>query len=343
MKEISVIVPVYNAEEHVRECVDSIINQSFNCFEIILVDDGSTDMSGAICDTYAEFDARIRVIHKSNEGVASARNLGLKFAEGNYIAFIDSDDIVEKTYLERLYNALIQTDSDLAFCNYTEFNEPSKLECMSWEKIENKGMTKRGGINKEQVIVDKWEAFHDYFVGKRWYMCTVWGMLVKKDFLKNQEFRKMEYAEDETFVIECVLRNPKIILIPYCGYGYMRWDSSVTKKVGDINIQQMINLLYGRKMIYQSSKLDASKKIKEEALLCYAETLYFTISFLVKKGDFEYYLENVEKLNHYIDDCSRIVKIRLKYRIIFTILRNDNLIYWKVLRFFYRWKKKRIK
>lgn len=112
---ISVIVPVYNAEENLRRCVDSILTQSYSDFELLLVDDGSKDKSGAVCDEYAASDSRIRVFHKSNGGVSSARNLGLENACGMWIAFIDSDDWINETYLEVLYQG---HNTDLAICSY---------------------------------------------------------------------------------------------------------------------------------------------------------------------------------------------------------------------------------
>ena len=102
MELISIIVPVYKAEKHLSECIDSIISQTYENFELILIDDGSPDNSGKICDEYAEKDKRIRAIHKENGGVSSARNTGLDNASGEYITFIDSDDFVDKQYLEKL-------------------------------------------------------------------------------------------------------------------------------------------------------------------------------------------------------------------------------------------------
>ena len=94
---ISIIVPVYNVEEYLKECIDSIINQTYKRIEIILVDDGSTDKSGKICDDYAKIDKRIKVVHKENGGLSDARNVGISVSSGKYIAFVDSDDWVEKT------------------------------------------------------------------------------------------------------------------------------------------------------------------------------------------------------------------------------------------------------
>ena len=103
--KITVIVPVYNTEKYLRRCVDSILAQTFTDFELLLVNDGSTDGSGAICDEYAQKDSRVRVFHKENGGVSSARNIGIDNAQGDWITFIDSDDRIEQRHLYLLYEA----------------------------------------------------------------------------------------------------------------------------------------------------------------------------------------------------------------------------------------------
>lgn len=118
---ISVIVPVYNVEKYLNECVDSILAQTYTDFELILVDDGSPDNCGAICDEYAASDSRIRVIHQKNGGLSAARNTGLDIAKGEYVTFVDSDDLVCKTYLECLLQALLAEQADIAVCDMVTF------------------------------------------------------------------------------------------------------------------------------------------------------------------------------------------------------------------------------
>lgn len=116
MAEISIIVPVYNVEKYIRRCIDSLIAQTFNSIEILLIDDGSTDNSGTICDEYALVDDRIKVIHKANGGVSSARNVGLDNATGTYIMFCDPDDYVESTWCAEMYDVMARTTEDVFFC-----------------------------------------------------------------------------------------------------------------------------------------------------------------------------------------------------------------------------------
>jgi len=123
MPEISVIVPVYNVEKYLSRCIDSILNQTFSDFELILVDDGSTDNCGAICDEYAQKDSRIRVIHQENQGVSSARNHGVEAAMGEYVTFVDSDDWLDSVFLERMYQAMIRYDADMSVSNITQIRD----------------------------------------------------------------------------------------------------------------------------------------------------------------------------------------------------------------------------
>ena len=129
--EISVIVPVYKVEKYLNECIDSILAQTFTDFEVILVDDGSPDNCPAMCDAAAERDERVRVIHKANGGVSTARNAGLAAARGNWVGFVDSDDVIDKTYLEKLYCAGKQSGAEIVACNLLFMREDGSKEAAS--------------------------------------------------------------------------------------------------------------------------------------------------------------------------------------------------------------------
>lgn len=131
---VSVIVPVYNVEKYLEKCLDSIINQTYEDIEIILIDDGSQDNSGAICDVYAKRDNRILVIHKENTGVSDTRNKGIDVAQGKYICFIDSDDTVSLSYIEKLVQPTRHEDYDLVICNFQKLF-PDKVLDMSFSNI----------------------------------------------------------------------------------------------------------------------------------------------------------------------------------------------------------------
>lgn len=119
---ISVIIPVYNVEKYIDECIQSVINQTYSNFECILINDGSTDNSGTICDKWAEIDRRIKVIHQTNQGVSSARNVGINYSSGEYITFIDSDDYIESDYLEHFTEMILKTNSELYLSGLSKFH-----------------------------------------------------------------------------------------------------------------------------------------------------------------------------------------------------------------------------
>ncbi|MEH7309214.1 glycosyltransferase, partial [Neobacillus drentensis] len=122
MNTISIIVPIYNVEQFLPNCIDSILIQSFTDFELILVNDGSTDRSGEICDLYARMDNRIKVIHKPNGGVSSARNKGIDISKGNYIAFVDPDDTIEPKMYDVLLQSALRYKADIVVCPYKAIN-----------------------------------------------------------------------------------------------------------------------------------------------------------------------------------------------------------------------------
>lgn len=124
---ITVIVPVYNVERYLKKCVDSILEQTYSNIEILLVDDGSTDSSGIICDKYSTLDNRIQVFHKKNGGLSDARNVGIQHMNGEYVVFIDSDDTIKNNYIEYLYNLLEKNNADIAMCNFEYIREDGTL------------------------------------------------------------------------------------------------------------------------------------------------------------------------------------------------------------------------
>lgn len=127
MPKISIIVPIYNVEKYIEKCIQSILNQTFSDFELILVNDGSTDSCGEICDKYKKLDDRIIVIHKVNGGLSSARNAGIDIARGEYIGFIDSDDYIHEKMYEILYNNAITYNSDIVICKKEMFMKKRKM------------------------------------------------------------------------------------------------------------------------------------------------------------------------------------------------------------------------
>ena len=221
MPKISIIVPIYNVEEYLSRCIDSILTQTFINFELILVDDGSTDNSGIICDEYVSRDSRIKVIHQENVGVSVARNTGLSIAKGEYICFCDSDDYIDEDYFEVLYNAITIIDFDCVLINR--------------KTITDKGVVNISKYNIGEIFFESEEAIHNYLINSvlnykiPW---ELWSMILKKQIIDLYQIRLCQscdnYAEDLCFLLMYLVHCKSIRIIDYDGYYYYQRDTSLT-------------------------------------------------------------------------------------------------------------------
>ena len=210
---ISVIVPVYKVEKYLRKCVDSILAQTYTNLEIILVDDGSPDNCGAICDEYAVKDSRIKVIHQHNGGLSAARNAGLDIATGDYIGFVDSDDYIAPDMYKKLYNALIENDADVSICNY-DYVDTSYQTMNIYSPMENK-------------IYGYIEAINNLFVEYYCYYVTVWNRLYKSELLLKLRFEVNKKFEDAFIAHHIFLKCKKIVTIKDKLYYYLQRNDSI--------------------------------------------------------------------------------------------------------------------
>lgn len=208
MKKVSIIIPVYNVEKYIRECLDSIINQTYTNLEIILVDDESKDSSGAICDEYALKDSRIRVVHKVNGGAASARNVALDLVTGDYISFVDSDDYVEHNYIELLVYNLEEHNADISICSYYDLYTNKSIH----HNLEDKTFT---NVQYLQNFLTDWTSG------------ILWNKLFKKEVLHNIYFIEGRRIDDEFFTYRGVLNSKSIIRFNIPLIYYRQRKSSV--------------------------------------------------------------------------------------------------------------------
>lgn len=227
MAEVSIIVPVYQVEKYIRQCVDSILAQTFTDFELILVDDGSKDKSGQICDEYAVLDQRVKVIHKENGGLSDARNCGMDQAVGNYFMFVDSDDYIAPTMLEYLYKALMNKEADIAVCNFLHFFEEDRKRDFS--------------TNIQSEVLSGAEIFYCRKNERVYGIWTVaWNKLYKRETLGNVRFRFGKYHEDEFWTNDIYQMDIKVVTIPECLYYYRQRDNSI---MGRKNIKRDFDIL----------------------------------------------------------------------------------------------------
>lgn len=207
---ISVIVAVYQAEKYIKRCLDSIIAQAYTDFEVLLVDDGSLDSSGMICDDYASRDSRIRVIHKRNEGVSSARQTGLDAAKGKYIIHADPDDWAEPNWLQKMYEKIEEEKADIVICDFERIYKDKKVHYVQ----------KPRSLDNKDIIADMLEL-------RIWGSC--WNKMVKRDIFKqyNVSFNpKMTLWEDLYVMCFLIAHGAKVTYSPVILYHY---DSIVNK------------------------------------------------------------------------------------------------------------------
>ncbi len=208
---ISVIVPVYNVEKYLDKCVNSLISQTYGNIQIILVDDGSTDSSGSICDSLCRSDPRIQVVHKKNGGLSDARNAGIEIARGEWYSFIDSDDFITSDTIERLYNSAVQNDCQISACNMIRIFDDGSTE-LFYKPV------------AEPTVWDE----QDRFLTLR--QPSVCNKLFHRDLFKDVRFPKGKYYED-TFVYHVLAhRAERIALTGHDGYFYLSRRESILGK-----------------------------------------------------------------------------------------------------------------
>jgi len=208
--KISIIVPIYKAERYLHQCIDSILAQTYTNLEIILVNDGSPDNCGAICDEYAQKDGRIKVIHKENGGVATARNIGIDTAAGEYLAFMDSDDWIEPEMIDLLYNSLINNDADVSCCGfywtYVNMNVPE--------------------YHKEEKLVFNSEEAVEQVLTNGNVSVVPWAKLYKRHIFDETRYPVDKLFEDNLIIIDLLMDAEKITVDTKSGYYYRQVKSS---------------------------------------------------------------------------------------------------------------------
>lgn len=216
MPKISIILPVYNGEKYIKDTIKSLLNQTFKDFELIIVDDGSSDRSAEICENFARLDDRIIVIHQKNGGVSNARNKGIDLARGEYVSFVDSDDSMEIDMYERLYNNIIESNADISSCNILLHRLDGKVDSYH---------------DGEKKCYEAKELISDFFSNAA-CKAAFWGpynKLIKTDIVKNVKFNpKYRIGEDILFVFECIENSKKIVFENVGLYHYIKREASAT-------------------------------------------------------------------------------------------------------------------
>jgi glycosyltransferase involved in cell wall biosynthesis len=272
---ISVIVPVFNVEEYLHFCLDSILAQTFRDFELILINDGSTDRSGTICEQYSRKDKRIKVIHKNNAGVSAARNSGLKIATGEYIAFVDSDDFIHQRMLEILYGYASKYSSDLVLCDYTEtfFGGQYDLEDSIDIHIMEENYNNIEALN--QLYSDK----------KMQFGCIICNKLYKKSLFNNLEFAEGKIHEDEFLSHRILFKCSMVTYLPIKLYFYLQRSSGIMGSEFSIKRLDAVDAYRERVEFFKRANLTDLQKKAEYNYVNLLFKYYFKTKELIPNSD----------------------------------------------------------
>lgn len=265
MPEISVIVPVYKVEPYIHKCVDSILAQTFSDYELILVDDGSPDTCGNICDEYAKKDARIRVIHKENGGLSDARNAGMKIACGEYVIFIDSDDYIDADMLSYLYENLRKADADMATCGIYEVYA---------DRIEKQE-------EEPEFVCSGEEAFRCILRGHT-IRGEIWNKLIKRSCISDLGFPKGKLYEDIFYTVDMMQRIKKVAVGTKPKYYYLHRSDSIT---GKAYRPKLFDIIDGYTKNYQVVK-QAFPKLEEEAECLWIWSRFIVLDKMLLEEDY---------------------------------------------------------
>lgn len=281
--KISVIVPIYNVQEYLVRCVKSIQNQTFGDIEIILVDDGATDLSGYLCDVMARYDQRIKVIHKKNGGLSDARNVGIDAAKAEFLFFVDSDDWIDKDTLEILYKMAVKESADIVECSFRNvFKDYTEDETANTGEI---------------IISDSIYALKNQ-ISWRYFKSVAWNKLYhKKIFEDGKRYPVGKYHEDEFFTHKTFFAADKLVYIDLAKYNYVR------ERAGSITNKVTSKILDGCYAIRERIDYLRERKLPEEVMLN-VENGYCWVLF---DRLYRCYKEGVqdEKMNTFIQDLKR--------------------------------------
>ena len=296
---ISIIVPVYNVEKYIPECLDSILNQTYENFEVILVDDGSTDGSGDICDDYAAKDSRIKVIHQKNCGVSVARNNAIKKSSGEYISLVDPDDILAPEYLETLYKTLIDNEAQIVACNYYSFYDEEKIpEDISKSK-------------HDKLIITEKEMEDETFAAE----FTVKMVIPINKMYKRGIFDKITYPvgkiHEDAYVYHHMLHEAqKVVFISDILYYYrLRKDSITHSRFKIKELEDSMGAVIDRIDFYRGL---GKQRLTDIAIDGYLYFLWRNID-LMKKDGVKDYKELIKPYIRIFRDKIRYLKVSKDY------------------------------
>ncbi len=304
---ISIIVPIYNAENYLEKCIQSLINQTYGNIEIILINDGSTDNSKKICANYVEKDKRIKLINQKNSGVSIARNKGIDVAQGQYICFVDSDDYISQEFVEIMTNKIITNKADLAICNINNVGNKRI-------KVQNSSPYKNNTITKE-----------DYYKNINSFGGFLWNKIFKKSLIGNLRLEEdIYYCEDELFVINYVEKCNKITCVNEPLYFYCTHSNSLSSWKDGWN-EKKITIIKAKKkalIILSKYKFSVYKDYYLKCLYNFIDIYFRYSKNIIKKDQLIMMYQKIQQSNEYTLKNKINIFIRFKHFHFYNLIRN---------------------
>ncbi len=291
MKKISIIVPAYNVEKYISECIESLIKQTWKNIEIIIIDDGSNDHTGSICDEFAIKDNRIIVVHKGNGGVSSARNAGLDLASGDYIGFCDGDDYVDERLYEHLASTIDDTNSDIAVCDYIEYLPHDENDVVKHDVVDS------------LITVDVKSALN-YVLKRNGYFVSIWNKLFKREVIHKDNHwsyfdTELAIGEDEVWLVNAITQSTSISFSPEALYHWRANMGSATRK--DVISERKMSIIRSKERVL-AMVIPYGKQLKQLANSRLLNDSYHLRVLAYDSGNKEYGKRVLTSISHAYPD-----------------------------------------
>lgn len=302
---VSIIIPCYNVESFIDECIGSVVLQSFKDIEVIAVDDGSTDGTGAILDSWAQRDSRIKVFHTKNFGRSAARNLGIEKSSGEYLNFIDSDDFVKPEYVATLFKALTENDADFSetsyYCNVLETDDIKYYPAVKEKEIYN-------GYSQfvEDVYLDKGKMF---FING----ITITSKLYKRELFDEIRFPEGRIVEDCWVFPEILIKCHKIAVLPDCLYFYRQRGNSTTRELTSHLVDSKIEAWLHNKDWWKTHKAPEHDRLVADTEKYLCHYIYKSVEYVSKEKRPFFKKQYSEMTRHILFTQYLPLKTKIKY------------------------------
>lgn len=311
---VSIVVPVYNSAKYLEKIIEQLLNQTYKELEIIFVDDGSSDNSDEIIKKYEEEDKRIRYIYQDNSGPSKARNTGIDFAQGEYLTFVDSDDSVESTYIEKLYEGIVKSKADVCCCGYTCLERENQYTHNDYYPVKRK---------------EQGNFLEKLFEGTGG---TTWGKIYRTEIIKSNDIKfdeRYRLCEDQLFALEVFLRCKIFSSIDYNGYYYNRLnENSLVNKLNFEEWKQQLTLLKVMEDVLKVN--DIPKNFSEQLMIKKFQNVIINLA----RNGFERKDERLFSVlkETYVQEYLKKIKIKDKYSLLYVFpLKTKNRFLIKIV------------